>query len=173
MRDISSSKMNLLFSSHCFCFSRDIIIPFCDKLTFYIPDSDFFFSRRASYEQVVRGCCCRRTNEPLTYSQFIYQNVFLIFIIVLNLIFSYHGALIRPKITLGAVQVQYSRPIQDVVIDEYVLIVNQNEPPPLDLLEKKFRRIGASLRVVRLDGTEAIAVYGNDLLLVQPDLHIS
>lgn len=65
------------------------------------------------------------------------------------------------------------RSIQDVIGDEYALIVNKNNPPHLDLLEKEFRRIGASLCVVQLDTVEAVAVYGNDLLLLRPDLHIA
>jgi 2-polyprenyl-6-methoxyphenol hydroxylase-like FAD-dependent oxidoreductase len=65
------------------------------------------------------------------------------------------------------------RSIQDVIGDEYALIVNKNEPPCLDLLEKEFQRIGAAFRVVQPDTAEAIAVYGNDLLLVRPDLHIA
>ncbi|KAJ5606672.1 hypothetical protein N7510_009453 [Penicillium lagena] len=65
------------------------------------------------------------------------------------------------------------RSIQDVIGDEYALIVNENQPPRLDLLEEEFRRVGAAFSVVRLDTKEAGAVYGNDLLLVRPDLHIA
>jgi hypothetical protein len=65
------------------------------------------------------------------------------------------------------------RSIQDVIGDEYALIVNENHSPHFDLLEKEFRRVGAAFSVVRPDTKEAAAVYGNDLLLVRPDLHIA
>lgn len=65
------------------------------------------------------------------------------------------------------------RSIQDVIGDEYALIVDKNDFPGLDRLEKEFRHAGAPFRVVLLDTTAAIAVYGSDLLLVRPDLHIA
>lgn len=64
------------------------------------------------------------------------------------------------------------RSIQDVIGDEYALIV-KDAPPRLHLLEEEFRRIGAPFSVIRLDTAEAAAVYGNELLLVRPDLHIA
>jgi 2-polyprenyl-6-methoxyphenol hydroxylase-like FAD-dependent oxidoreductase len=87
------------------------------------------------------------------------------------------GFVYRPVVQVGYrlpnTWMRDGRSIQDVIGDEYALIVNKSEPPRLDLLEKEFRRIGAPLRVVLLDTTEAIGVYGNDLLLVRPDLHIA
>ena len=66
------------------------------------------------------------------------------------------------------------RSIQDIIGDEYALVVNRkNDIPYLDLLEKEFWRIGAAFSVVELDTTEALAVYRSDLLLVRPDLHIA
>lgn len=65
------------------------------------------------------------------------------------------------------------RSIQDVIGGEYALVISEKNPPGLNLLEKEFRRIGASLCVIQLDTAEAVAVYGNDLLFLRPDLHIA
>jgi hypothetical protein len=65
------------------------------------------------------------------------------------------------------------RSIQDIIGDEYALVVGKNGLPGLDRLEQEFRHVGAPFRVVLLDTTAAIAVYDSDLLLVRPDLHIA
>jgi 2-polyprenyl-6-methoxyphenol hydroxylase-like FAD-dependent oxidoreductase len=66
------------------------------------------------------------------------------------------------------------RSIQDIIGDEYALVVNKKDNiPRLDKLENEFRRIGAPLSVVELDTREAVTVYGSDLIIVRPDLHIA
>jgi hypothetical protein len=61
-----------------------------------------------------------------------------------------------------------SRSIQDVMGNEYALIVSKNGLTGLDWLEKEFPHVCALFRVVLLDTTAAISVYGSDLLLVGP-----
>jgi 2-polyprenyl-6-methoxyphenol hydroxylase-like FAD-dependent oxidoreductase len=63
--------------------------------------------------------------------------------------------------------------IQDVIGDEYALIVQKKQVDRLDRLEKEFQRVGVTFRVVQLDTPEAKAVYGNELLLIRPDMHIA
>ncbi|KAF2092455.1 hypothetical protein NA57DRAFT_62462 [Rhizodiscina lignyota] len=87
------------------------------------------------------------------------------------------GFVYRPVVQVGYrlpnTWMSDGRSIQDVIGDEYALVGHKNNPPGLDLLEKEFRRIGALLRVVQPDTAEAVAVYGNDLILLRPDLHIA
>ena len=63
--------------------------------------------------------------------------------------------------------------IQDVIGDEYALVVQKKEIDRLPQLEKEFQRAGVAFRVVQLDTPEAKAVYGSELLLIRPDMHIA
>lgn len=65
------------------------------------------------------------------------------------------------------------RSIQDVIGDEYALVVSMSDVARVDVLEKEFRRTGVSIKVVKLDTEAAAAVYGKDFLLLRPDLHIA
>jgi 2-polyprenyl-6-methoxyphenol hydroxylase-like FAD-dependent oxidoreductase len=63
--------------------------------------------------------------------------------------------------------------IQDVIGDEYALVIQKKDVNRLDRLQKEFQRLGVPFRVVELDTPEAKSVYGNELLLIRPDMHIA
>jgi 2-polyprenyl-6-methoxyphenol hydroxylase-like FAD-dependent oxidoreductase len=78
-----------------------------------------------------------------------------------------------PGARLPHVWLDDGRPIQDELGREYSLLrVGRGQEVVVDALTRAFDRIGAPLRVYDVACADATAVYGHELLLVRPDLHV-
>ena len=62
--------------------------------------------------------------------------------------------------------------VQDRIGEGYTLLRSARAGGDATALEKAFARYGAPFAVLDLDGDEAREIYGYDLLLVRPDLHV-
>jgi 2-polyprenyl-6-methoxyphenol hydroxylase-like FAD-dependent oxidoreductase len=65
-------------------------------------------------------------------------------------------------------------PLQDQLGKEYTLldVRGAREGHEFESLQSAFEKVGAPFRVVKVDSPSAAPVYGADLILVRPDLHI-
>lgn len=77
-----------------------------------------------------------------------------------------------PGARLPHVWVDGATPIQDVLPDGYVLLRLAGVATDCTAMETAFERFGAPFTVLDIPGATAREVYGYDLVLVRPDLHI-
>jgi 2-polyprenyl-6-methoxyphenol hydroxylase-like FAD-dependent oxidoreductase len=78
----------------------------------------------------------------------------------------------RPGVRIPHMWLKDGRALHDMLGDGFALLdlVGDAQTGPL---EKAFRKLGAPLRIVRLDEPELRTVYGFKIFLLRPDLHIA
>jgi 2-polyprenyl-6-methoxyphenol hydroxylase-like FAD-dependent oxidoreductase len=78
----------------------------------------------------------------------------------------------RPGVRIPHMWLKNGSALHDMVGDDFTLLdlVGNTETGPL---EAAFRELGAPLRIVRLDELELRTVYGFNIFLLRPDLHIA
>jgi hypothetical protein len=63
--------------------------------------------------------------------------------------------------------------VQDLIGDGYTLLRLGSTPVDTSPLEEAMREIGAPFDAVSVDSDNARDIYGYDLLLLRPDLHVA
>ncbi|HEV7886665.1 MAG TPA: FAD-dependent monooxygenase [Acidimicrobiales bacterium] len=79
----------------------------------------------------------------------------------------------RPGARLPNMWLSDGRAVQDVAGDGYTLLRLSPAAPSTEALEEALRSYGAPLEVLDLDEPRLREVYGRDLLLLRPDLHVA
>ena len=77
-----------------------------------------------------------------------------------------------PGVRLPHAWLDDGRAAQDCIGDGYTLLRLGNSKADVSALERAFRGIGAPFTVLDLTGAAARDIYGRDLILVRPDLHV-
>lgn len=77
----------------------------------------------------------------------------------------------RPGVRIPHMWLKDGRAMQDVLGDDYTLL-DLTGAADTKALETAFARVGAPLKVVRLDEPHIRGVYGCSVLLLRPDLHV-
>jgi hypothetical protein len=77
-----------------------------------------------------------------------------------------------PGVRLPHVWLDDGRAVQDCIGDGYTLIRLGGTKADTSALAAAFRQIGAPFTALDLAGQSARDVYGTDLILVRPDLHV-
>jgi hypothetical protein len=77
-----------------------------------------------------------------------------------------------PGVRIPHMWLKDGRALHDVLGDDFTLLdlIGDTETRPL---EEAFSKLGAPLKIVRLDEPEIRTVYGFNVLLLRPDLHIA
>jgi 2-polyprenyl-6-methoxyphenol hydroxylase-like FAD-dependent oxidoreductase len=78
----------------------------------------------------------------------------------------------RPGSRLPHVWLDDGQALHDRIGNEFTLIGFRRDKNPLQALSRSFAELGAHLDVVQVESNAARDVYGYDLILVRPDLHV-
>jgi hypothetical protein len=78
-----------------------------------------------------------------------------------------------PGARLPHVWLEHGMPIQDLIGDAYTLLRLGRTEVDASALERAMRSLGAPFASLTIDDEAARAVYGYDLILLRPDMHVA